>query len=116
MKFLIDADSPYSIVEILRKYGHEAIHVNNILRHATDEEIFEHAQKFGYIIVTRDLGFGDIFTKSGGLGLVLVRLPYYYKSDKVIKVFDDFLNEISANMFIHSIIVLELGRFRIKKI
>ena len=49
MKFLIDADSPYSLVDVLGKHGHEAVHVR------------------------------DLFTNNKGLGLILMRLPYYFK-------------------------------------
>ena len=41
MKFLIDADSPYSLIETFNKYGHKAFHVKNVLGSAEDNEIFK---------------------------------------------------------------------------
>lgn len=112
MKFLIDADSPLSLLDIITK--HEAAHVNNIFRTASDEEIFAYANKHNCIIITRDLGFADMFMKNKGFGLILMRLPYYFKSNKIINALDDFLNEINATDLIGAIVVIELGKYRIK--
>jgi predicted nuclease of predicted toxin-antitoxin system len=103
-------------MDIIRKHGHEAAHVKNIFRFATDEEIFAYAAKHSCIIVTRDLGFANMFIKNKGHGLILVRLPYYFKSDKINKVFDEFLAEINVVELAGSIIVLELGNYRIRKL
>ncbi|MCS7138967.1 MAG: DUF5615 family PIN-like protein [Crenarchaeota archaeon] len=59
MKFLIDADLPYSLIEVLSKHGHEAISVRDTLGSATDEEVFDYAYRNECIIVTRDLGFAE---------------------------------------------------------
>ena len=115
MKFLIDADSPYSLIEIFNKYGYDAIHVRDVFKFALDDEIFEYSNKNKYIVVTRDLGFAEIFMERKGLGLILIRLPYYFRVAKIIKVFEDFLREVKTKELINSITVLELGRYRIKK-
>ena len=116
MKFLIDADSPYSLIAIFNKYGHKAVHVRAVLGAATDEEIYDYAQKKDYIIVTRDLGFAETFLKKKGLGLILMRLPYYFTVDKINRIFDEFLKEANVKEMANSIIVIELGRYRTKKL
>lgn len=116
MKFLIDADSPYSLIVIFDKHGYKAVHVRRVLGSATDEEIYDYAQDKGYIIVTRDLGFAEIFLKNKGLGLILMRLPYYFTVDKINKVFDEFLKEAHVKEMVNSIVVVELGRYRTKKL
>lgn len=116
MKFLIDADSPHSLIGIFSKYSHEAVHVRHIFGSASDDKILEYANKNRYIIVTRDLGFAEMILKKKGFGLILVRLPYYFTVDKINKVFDEFLREINSGELINSITVLELGRYRIKKL
>ncbi len=116
MKFLIDADSPYSLIGIFNKYGHKSVHVRDALGSAKDDEIFEYANKNGYTIVTRDLGFAEIFLKNKGFGLILIRLPYYFKVEKINKVFDQFLKEVDIKELVKSITVVELGRYRIKKL
>ncbi|MBI2448806.1 DUF5615 family PIN-like protein [Candidatus Pacearchaeota archaeon] len=107
MKFLIDADSPYSFIEIFNKHGHEAVHVRNLFPSASDEEIFEYANKNQYIIVTRDLGFADMFIKNKGFGLVLTRLPYYFKVDRISNIFNEFMDKVDVKELVNAIIVLE---------
>ncbi len=116
MKFLIDADSPYSLIDIFKKHNYGAVHVRDLFPSASDEEIFEYANKNQYIIVTRDLGFADIFIKNKGFGLILMRLPYYFKTEKTNKIFSEFLDEIDVKSLVNCIIVLELGRYRRKKL
>lgn len=116
MKFLIDADLPYSLIETFKHHGQYAVHVSDILRFAADDEIFEYANKDNYIVVTRDLGFADMFIKRKGFGLLLIRLPYYFTVDKINKVLNKFLEEIDIKSLVNSIVVIELGRYRIKKI
>ncbi len=116
MRFLIDADSPRSLVELFNKHGHVATHVRDELGAATDEDIFEYAKKNQQVIVTRDLGFAEKFMESKGVGLILVRLPYYFTVDKINKVFEEFLKEMDYKKVVDSITVLELGRYRSKKL
>ncbi len=116
MKFLIDADSPLSLVQIFRKHGHSAAHVREVLGHVTDDEIFVYAKKNRYVIVTRDLGFAEMFLERKGQGLLLIRLPYYFTADKIAKALDDFLKGTDCTLLGNSITVLELGRYRIKKL
>ena len=116
MKFLIDADSPHSLIDVFNKHGHDAVHVRDVLGSAADEEIFEYANKNKHIIVTRDLGFAETFMENKGFGLVLTRLPYYFTADKINKIFDEFLEEADLKRLINSITVLELGRYRTKKL
>ena len=116
MKFIIDADSPYSLIKILKKHSYEAVHVRNLFPNASDNEVFEYANKNKLIIITKDLGFADMFIKNKGFGLILMRLPYYFKAEKINKALDEFLSKIDVNILISSIIILELGRYRIKKL
>ena len=88
MKFLIDADTPYSLIEIFRKNGYDAIHVRDVLKFSKDEQIFEYANKNNYIIVTKDLGFAEMFFKNKGSGLILIRFPYYFTADRIIRNFN----------------------------
>ena len=116
MKFLIDADSPHSLIGIFKARGHDAIHVRDKLGSATDDEVFEYANRNQCIIVTRDLGFADMFIKSKGFGLILVRLPYYFTADKINKFFNKFLEEVDTKKLVNSITVVELGRYRVKRL
>ena len=116
MKFLIDEDCPYSLLEVFRKYKHQAFHVRDIMRSAPDQDIFEYANKNSMIIVTRDLGFGNMFIDKGGFGLLLSRLPFYFTAGQTANTFDNFLKSVDKKIFPLSITVLELTRYRIRKL
>ena len=115
MKFLIDADSPYSLIRVFKDFGHEAVHVKDILKYSEDDKIFEYANKNNYIIVTKDLGFAKMFMKNKGIGLVLIRLPYYFTSVKINENVSKFLKAVDFGELMNSIIVVEVGRYRVRK-
>ncbi len=116
MKFLIDANCPYSLKAIFEKHGFIVKHVRDIAGLVTDEEIFEYSIKNELIIVTRDLGFAEMCIKGRGMGLVLIRLPYYFTADKINRFFDGFLGVVDINLFLNHIAVVELDRYRVKSI
>ena len=61
MRFLLDANIPFSSKEILKKFNYNAEHSREIgLGKATDEQIIKYAIKNNQILVTKDLGFGNI--------------------------------------------------------
>ena len=116
MKFPIDADLPRSLTDIFKKGNNQAVHASEVLVHATDDEIFEYANRNQYIIVTRDLGFAEMFMKRRGFGLVVVRLPYYFTAYKTRTACQQFLGEMDAEALDGSITVIELGRYRTRKL
>ena len=61
MQFLIDANMPRSVAELLKRYDHEAVDVRDIgMGGATDSEIAAYAQRNSLVLVTRDFDFADI--------------------------------------------------------
>jgi predicted nuclease of predicted toxin-antitoxin system len=117
MKFLIDADLPYSLKEIFKKYKHDVLDVRDShLTSATDEAIFSYAKRNRCIIVTRDLDFAEMFTKKKALGLILIRLPFHFTADKINKTVNEFLKAVDIKNLVNAITVIELGRFRIRKL
>lgn len=60
MKFVIDAQLPPVMVRWLQAAGHEAVHVEEVgLLNADDVAIWEHAQKAGAAILTKDEDFAE---------------------------------------------------------
>jgi predicted nuclease of predicted toxin-antitoxin system len=60
-KFIIDEDMPRSTARVLRTEGYEALDVRDLgLRGESDDRIFKFAQKEKTIILTGDLGFGNL--------------------------------------------------------
>ena len=60
MRFLVAAQLPPSLAELLRKHGHEAAHVFDTLTpNARDHFIWPFALKGGYTLVTKDEDFAE---------------------------------------------------------
>ena len=60
MKFLVDAQLPPALAELLRELGQEAVAVRDIgLRDAEDGPIWQYALENGAIIVTKDEDFPE---------------------------------------------------------
>jgi hypothetical protein len=61
MRFLIDANLPRSIIELIVRLGHEAEFARDIgLGAAPDRAIAAHAQATQAALLTRDLDFADV--------------------------------------------------------
>lgn len=61
MKFLIDNNLSYKLVDSLEKLSIEAEHVKNVLSvHATDIELWHHAYENGMLILTKDNDFNEL--------------------------------------------------------
>jgi len=116
MKFPIDADLPKSLKKTFEKHGLSAIDVRDVLGPAKDDEVFDYANKNKLVLVTRDLGFGEMYTVKGGYGLILVRLPYHFTAEKINKVFNTFLKDVKAEELKNAIVVIERERYRIRKL
>jgi len=116
MKFLIDADLPKSLKKVFESHGYQAVDVRDVLGPATDNEVFEYANRNKFVLVTRDLGFGETYMIRGGYGLILVRLPYHFTAKRINKVINAFLKDVRAEELINVIIVVEWGRYRIRKL
>ena len=64
MKFLADMGVSMSTVRALREKGHDALHLREEgLHRAPDRQILEKAEREGRVILTFDLGFGDLIVR-----------------------------------------------------
>ncbi|MBS3052056.1 MAG: DUF5615 family PIN-like protein [Candidatus Aenigmarchaeota archaeon] len=116
MRFIIDADLPRSLKKTIESHNHECFDVRDLGLH-TDEEILEYAKKNELIVVTRDLGFGNMveYPIKENIGLIIFRLPYHFTSAKITSILNEFLKSIDTKLLIKSLIVIELERYRIRK-
>jgi predicted nuclease of predicted toxin-antitoxin system len=58
VRFLVDAQFPPSLAELLREGGHEAAHVfDSLAPNARDQVIWPFALERGYVLVTKDEDF-----------------------------------------------------------
>jgi predicted nuclease of predicted toxin-antitoxin system len=65
MKFLGDMGISPKSTEFLQTLGYDAVHLLQGLERLPDSEIMEKALTEGRIVLTHDLGFGDLLAASG---------------------------------------------------
>lgn len=116
MKFLLDENLPRSTAFVLRELGHDVYDVREILRGKRDEEIFNYAVSNDMTIITADRDFGNIlrFPKIHK-GIIIVRLPNELSTQVMNKEISKAIVELKDENIDRSIIVIEVGRIRVKK-
>ena len=110
VKFLIDADMPRSIVEIIRSFGFDVEDVRDIGM-GTAKDVNDNR-----IIVTRDTDFGEVLRYPRHPGAIIFRLPYTFTVNEINKRVKEFLTSVSEDKFRNAIIIVELSRYRRRKI
>lgn len=93
LRFLVDADLPRTCVDVIKKHGSDAIHVDDVrLGTASDAEIAEHAKANGYALVTGDFGFGDIrnYPPAQYAGIVVFQFPNTWTAAEIVGLVDSF--------------------------
>jgi predicted nuclease of predicted toxin-antitoxin system len=96
VRFLIDANLPRSLAELVSKLGHEARFAHDIgLGTAPDKEIAAYAQKTGAAILTRDLDFADVrqYPPEHYSGIVVLRVPDDAIAPYIVEVAGRFVRQ-----------------------
>jgi predicted nuclease of predicted toxin-antitoxin system len=61
MRFLVDAQLPPALVQLLREHGHDAVHVTEIgPADTSDSDLWRYALEHDSAIVTKDEDFADL--------------------------------------------------------
>jgi predicted nuclease of predicted toxin-antitoxin system len=118
MHFLIDADLPRSIGDLLRSYGHEATDVRDIgMRSALDTAIAQHAQREGWCLLTGDFDFSDIrvYPPSEYAGIVVLVIPPTVTSLYITQLLESFLRQTHfVEQLPGKLAIVEAGRVRLR--
>jgi len=96
MRFVVDADLPRAIVQVLHAHGHEAEDVRDIgLGSAPDVEIAEFIQLQQCGLLTGDFGFADIrkYPPQAYSGIVVVHLPYASNAESIVQLIEAFASQ-----------------------
>lgn len=118
LRFVIDEDMPRSTAAVLKTRNYNVLDIRDYgLRGKSDEEIFKFAQQEKAVILTGDLGFGNLlkFPVGSHLGIVIAHFPNEIPTselnNQIIKAFDD-LTEMD---FKGNLIIIEPGKLRIRR-
>ena len=119
MHFLIDADLPRSVGNLLKSSGHDVTDVRDIgLRGADDAQIAAYAQNNGLCLLSGDLGFADIrnYPPDRYHGLVIFRLSADATAADILAILQHFITRTEViNDLNGKLAIIEHGRFRIRK-
>ena len=119
MRFFLDANMPHSALMILSELGQKGIHAADIgLGGAADEEILAYAKKARSILITKDLDFGNliVLSKKSTNGIIILRLPYTFTASQINSALRTFLKAAVLSRLRNAITVVELGRYKVRKI
>ena|SRR3989344_8943942 len=117
MKFILDANIPYSTKQIFPK-SDKVFHVRDIgLAEANDYEIIKRALKEGAVLVTRDLDFANIilYPVDTHCGVIAIRVPSYFTAPEINKVLKSFFATVDKKTLAGALTIVEPGQYRIRK-
>jgi predicted nuclease of predicted toxin-antitoxin system len=118
IKILIDEDIPRSTLKVLNGVGYEVLDVRDYgLRGKSDEEIFKFAQQTGAVILTGDVGFGNLFRFLIGkhYGIFIVHFPNEISTSELNQQIMKALEVLIETDFIGNLIILEPGKIRVRR-
>jgi predicted nuclease of predicted toxin-antitoxin system len=118
MRFLIDADLPRSVADVVRRHGHTAIDVRDVGPSlAQDPQIARYAQTHALALLTGDYGFADIraYPPDQLGGIVVLILPHTVTATYICKLLDSFLSqETLVAQLPGKLAMVEPGRVRLR--
>jgi predicted nuclease of predicted toxin-antitoxin system len=87
------------------------------LRGRSDDEIASHARARNLIVLSADLGFGNVlrFPIGSHPGMVIARFPNELPSQQLNRVLIEALRGVSAEEIRGNILIIEPGRVRLRK-
>lgn len=118
-RFVIDEDISRSTGVALVDEGHAVKDVRDHgYRGAGDEEIYKFAQKEKAVLLTGDLGFGNIlrFPLGQHFGIVVARYPTEMRPKEINREIAASLRDLKDKDFKGNLIILEPGRIRIRRV
>jgi|SRR3989338_10927102 len=117
MKFLLDANIPYSAKEIFKEQN-EVAHVRDFnLQSASDEEIITWAKQNKAVLISRDFDFANIlnFPPKEYFGIIVLKIPFFYTATDIKRVLENFLEKAEVSSLPKSTTIVEETRFRTKR-
>lgn len=116
MKLLCDEGVDQQIVQTLRDEGHDVLYVAEVAPGATDDEVFDRANRAGALLLTTDKDFGELVFRQrrisrGVLLLRLAGLSQQRKATAVASAVRRFGDELEG-----AFSVIDPGRVRIRPV
>ena len=116
--FLIDEDMPRSTAKVLRASGYSADDVRDIgLRGHEDDEVYGYSQVHEATLVTADKDFSNILRFPLGThhGIIVLRVPDELSTNDVNQELLRALSELKGENIQGCLVIVEIGRIRIRR-
>jgi len=117
MKVKLDENMPAGLVDILSRYGHDAVTVpQQELAGQSDAVIWEAAQREGRFLITMDLDFADIrhFPPGTHEGILVLRLSRQGR-EAIRNLFQAILAQHPLESFKGCIVIADERRIRVRR-
>lgn len=115
--FLVDENTTASLADALRASGFVADHVYGVgLQGHADPDIFAYAQAQRRILITGDLGFGNItHYPPPHHGIIVLRIPDTASTAELIQEVLATLTGLAGQNLEDSLVIVQKGRFRVRR-
>ncbi len=117
MRFLVDASMSPVVVRELRRAGHDAVHVGEVLHlDEPDADILEHAARDARVLVAADTDFGELLTtrQVAKPSVVLFHRQTGRRPREQAALLLANLAEVQAQLDAGAIVILEERRLRVR--
>lgn len=118
LKFIIDEDLPRSTTTILIENEYDAIDIRDYnLRGKSDQEIFQFAQHNKAVLITGDIGFGNIlhFPIKSHHGIVILCFPNKMSNMEINRQLIKRLKELPKEDLHGNLIIIKPGQIKIRR-
>ena len=117
MLFLADMGVSRSVVEWLRSEGHDAIHLREEgLQKLSDPGIFQKGGMEDRVILTFDLGFGELIASSRQTVSVIVYRLRNARARHQVERLRTVLEAVTEDLERGAVVVIEDGRHRVRRL
>jgi predicted nuclease of predicted toxin-antitoxin system len=117
MRFPIDANLSPRVAAWLRSRGHDAVHVFDLaMAAARDEQILARAAEEDRVLLTSDLGFGEIRARALGSSCVLILRLRSQGSARVIARLEQARAQALPALERGAVVTVEEARLRIRRL
>jgi predicted nuclease of predicted toxin-antitoxin system len=118
MTFFLDESISLYTNKILNQSGFKSKHTIEVgLKGRADDKIANYALTNNLILITKDLEFGNyqLYPKGNHYGLIIIRFPTHMKKEDLTNKLILFLKNIKTEELIHSVTIVEIGKYRIRR-
>ena len=118
LKFVVDEDMPRSTSILLRDRGFEVLDVRDCgLRGKSDKEVFNFARSKCAVILTGDMGFGNLlkFPLGSHSGIVIAHFPNEISIAELHRQISKELDNLTEDDFKGNLIIHEPGKIRVRR-